>query len=127
VKASNVIILAVALNAPFALWARLFEGQVDTAHLIFFLSNLAFLDFAAWIAWKNVTVLNAVIQHWTLTSLFLLGTFSLITVLLPVIKFQSMAVIVGALGLGYIGLLATVSAITVLWLRHIPADYVVKA
>src|SRR5262249_38855737 len=127
IKWGNVFILSIALQAPFVLLANLLKGEVDVSLLAFFLPYSVVLGFAAWIAWKNVTVLNAVIQPWTLTSLFLLAAWELGVALLLIIlvaggtqnlnELEMKSNFFGIFQCGSMGLLAMAAAISVLWLR----------
>jgi hypothetical protein len=128
IKWGNVFILSIALQAPFVLLAKLLKGEVDVSLLAFFLPYSVVLGFAAWIAWKTVTVLNAVIQPWTLTSLFLLAAWALGVALLLIIlvagstqnlnELEMKSNFFGIFQYGSMGLLAMAAAISVLWLRR---------
>jgi uncharacterized protein (TIGR03382 family) len=130
IKWANVFILSIAVTVPFTLLGSLLKGEVDINFLAFFLPYSLVLGFAGWIAWKNVTVLNAVIQPWSLTSLFLLGACAFgITALLSILLLFAAATqhsneqeinerISGIMNYGATGLLAVAAAIAVIWLRR---------
>lgn len=129
VQATNLLIIILALYAPFELLFSFIHGEVDIAFLISLLLYFTVLGFAAWLAWKNVTVLNSVVQPWTMTSLVTLATFSLVSALLYVVYSLDYKIDLSKnpdakvefetiVKLGVMGFMAVVAAISVTSLRH---------
>lgn len=128
VQSANLTLLWMATLMIFGVIAQaLKSGSITVDELI----PVVIIGFASWVAWRNVTVLNAVLQPLTLTSLLIVSTYGVFVsvIALPELfsadfykqdKVEVVQTVSGVLMLSFVGLVAFAAAVSIFALRRKP-------